>query len=376
MAPFIAVCIYFAILSLILFIVRKNVHVSFFFKVFYLALIRTKCGLDSMDRVAHKYSGSLRKLAVVSVVLGFLGMFFISVELVKGFFQLLTKNATPTVGVVLPFDVKGAVYVPFEYWLISILIIMFVHEFSHGIFARLNTIKVKSSGLAFLGAIVPLIPGAFVDVDERSLRKKSLFSQLSVFSAGPFANVIFAGVFFVFMFLMNPLVDELYAPSGVRITDVVAQSPAAITGLVVGESIRNIDGRMIQTTNDFSAAFDGKTEGSNILIENRKIMLGKNPANNEAFLGVIVEQEQRLVSEHVFLASSVKWLKELFFWLFALNLGVGLFNLLPLGPLDGGRMVHVLLCHYFAKRHVHRVMSTVNMFLLLVLGTSLVFSFA
>ena len=39
--------------------------------------------------------------------------------------------------------------------------------------------------------------------------------------------------------------------------------------------------------------------------------------------------------------SIFKWVLELLGWLWIISLGVGLFNLLPLGPVDGGRMLPI-----------------------------------
>ena len=46
------------------------------------------------------------------------------------------------------------------------------------------------------------------------------------------------------------------------------------------------------------------------------------------------------------LTSMFKWLFELFGWLWIISLGVGLFNLLPLGPVDGGRMFPIGLSFF------------------------------
>ena len=40
----------------------------------------------------------------------------------------------------------------------------------------------------------------------------------------------------------------------------------------------------------------------------------------------------------------------LLYWIFVINLGLGLANLLPLGPLDGGRMLLTGLTTMFSKR--------------------------
>jgi len=46
----------------------------------------------------------------------------------------------------------------------------------------------------------------------------------------------------------------------------------------------------------------------------------------------------------------MKWIAGLLFWLFLLNLGIGLFNLLPIGPLDGGRMFQLVCFKFFKKK--------------------------
>ena len=67
----------------------------------------------------------------------FLGMILITYALIQNVYNLLTKpEALPGAALVLPFEVKGAFYVPFFYWIISIFIIALVHEFSHGILAK------------------------------------------------------------------------------------------------------------------------------------------------------------------------------------------------------------------------------------------------
>src|SRR3989338_5431196 len=117
-------------------------------------------------------------------------MILISYGLINNIYVIFTKpEATPGVGLVLPFKAKGVFFVPFFYWMISLFVIAIVHEFSHGLIARANNLKVKSSGFAFVGLIVPIIPAAFVEPDEKELRKRLHREQLNVFSSGPLSNV-------------------------------------------------------------------------------------------------------------------------------------------------------------------------------------------
>ncbi len=70
--------------------------------------------------------------------------------------------------------------------IVSILIVMVVHEFSHGIAARLGDIPVKSTGLF----IFLILPGAYVEPDERYMENSSYFDRMRVFGAGSYSNIV------------------------------------------------------------------------------------------------------------------------------------------------------------------------------------------
>ena len=53
--------------------------------------------------------------------------------------------------------------------------------------------------------------------------------------------------------------------------------------------------------------------------------------------------------------------------LFVLNLGIGLFNLVPIGPLDGGRMLQ-LACHkLFDREKGNKIWGYIGLFFLLII---------
>jgi len=62
-------------------------------------------------------------------------------------------------------------------------------------------------------------------------------------------------------------------------------------------------------------------------------------------------------------------------WLAVLSLGVGLFNLIPLGPVDGGRMLLTALEHVTHKQRADRVWKSVSFVLLGILLTNVVLAF-
>ncbi len=277
------------LLSVILLLNRKRLKVHSFLKVFYFCMYRTRLGIKAMDCIAARHGKLLKKLGYVMIPACFIGMLIMIEELVRGLVLLISNANALTVGVVLPIQAKGVFYVPFFYWIISIAFIMLVHEFSHGVIARAHKVKIRSTGFAFLGAIIPIVPGAFVEIDEKHLAKKSRFAQLSVFAAGPFANIAFGLLFWAVFLGMQSLMPG------------TATAGAA--------------------------------------------------------------------------ATAFKWLLGLVFWLFALNLGVGLFNLVPLGPIDGGRMFHATLENFVHHRHAKRVWHTVSAVMLAIIAVTVISAF-
>jgi len=79
----------------------------------------------------------------------------------------------------------------FTYWILIILVVAITHEFAHGVFARHFKIRVKATGFGFLGPFL----AAFVEPDEKVMKKKSKRAQLSILGAGSFSNFIFAIIF-------------------------------------------------------------------------------------------------------------------------------------------------------------------------------------
>jgi len=123
----------------------------------------------------------------------------------------------------------------FTYFLIALAVVAISHEFAHGIFARLNKIKVKTTGLAFFGPFF----GAFVEPDEKQMEKSKKFPQLSILAAGTFANVIMT---ILFLLILWAFFVFSFSPAGVNFN----VYPQAIINT---NSITSLNGNPI---NDFS----------------------------------------------------------------------------------------------------------------------------
>lgn len=386
----IAAVVFLIVLTIFLYLKRKNLDTKQIIPyLLYFSMYKTTLGLKFMDYVAKKYKKFTIYIGYFGVFVGFAGMAIISYALLNNIYVLFTKpEAIPGVGLVLPFKAKGVFFVPFFYWIISIFVIAVVHEFAHGLLARAHNMKVKSSGFAFLGFIIPVIPAAFVEPDEKELRKRPHKQQLSVFAAGPFSNVIFAFLFLAVSLATASIATSVVEPDGVKITDYVKgneEFPAQKAGIKLGEVIQQVDGQPTPYVSNLSTLLRIKNPGEFVTIKTDKksyeIMLTKNPENESlAYLGAYLEQSTKIkdnikAAYGEFLPNSFIWVYGLFVILFVLNLGIGLFNLVPIGPLDGGRMMQLAAHRFFGIEKGNKVWHYIGMVFLVIIFINIAFAF-
>jgi len=333
----------------------------------------------------------LMLLMLSMIGVGFLGMALITFELVRGLYMLVTLPEAPAgVGIVQPFfeGAPGTVFVPFFYFIISIFIIATIHEFSHGVMARVWNIKVKSSGFAFLGIGLPVIPAAFVEPEEKTLQKRPAIQQLSVFAAGPVSNIVLALVVLFLMVATVPgLTNAMFTQEGVEVASFIDGNvtyPAEKSNLDIGEVITHINGERVSNYTTFNATLAKYLPNATVNVTTDKavhaITLTKKADRKNGFLGVNVKAHLETRPEFVATYGSLipeftKWTFGLLSWLFILNLGIGLFNLVPIGPIDGGRMLHTALLCYFEKPKAERIWKNTSSFVLMILALNVVLAF-
>src|SRR3989338_4388511 len=215
-------------------------------------LFRTKLGLRWMDKYSQKFREWVILFGYIGMGTGFVGLVVISYVLVSNLYSLATQpEAVSGVSLVLPgVHVPGLGVLPFWYWILAIFVIALVHEFSHGIVARAHNISVKNTGLVFFGPIL----GAFVEPDEKKLRKEQDIVQYSVLAAGSFSNVVLAVVALLFLnFAFMPLHEMMVEPSGFSFGGYVdGDYPAAQTGLQPGTVITGINNQKVSNFQEFA----------------------------------------------------------------------------------------------------------------------------
>ncbi len=182
-------------------------------------LYKTQLGVKIFDRIAIKFPKTLNILKYVIIIVGYLLMitmvYLLWISVYKYIADPLIAQAikSPPLVLLIPyfptiFGLKS-MFPPFyfTYFIIAVAIVMLVHEGAHGIFMRVNKVKIKSTGVALLGPIL----GAFVEQDENDMEKKSKTAQMSILGAGVFANIITAIIFF---FIWMLVFTATFVPSG------------------------------------------------------------------------------------------------------------------------------------------------------------------
>jgi len=145
------------------------------------------------------------------------------------------------------------------YFLLSIPIVLVIHEGAHGIVATLEKIKIKTGGFAIFIALF----AGFVEPDEKEFDDARKISKLRVIGAGATSNVIFAFALGAILLtnplfaliLPEPFLEWFYdAPDGVGIISIIEGSGAEKAGLQKNDVITGIDGIAIITPVDFQKA--------------------------------------------------------------------------------------------------------------------------
>lgn len=213
-------------IALVIFFYKKRKNFSIDGPMY---LYRTSFGLKIIDWFGKKHANWLRPLQYVVIVSGYGLMITMVYMLIKVSYYYLTVEGlaaaikVPVVFPLIPYlpEIFNIDFLPplyFTYWIIILAVVAIPHEFAHGIFAKLNKVRIKSTGFGFLRIFKWPTPflAAFVEQDDKQMNKASKFGQLAILAAGTFANVLFT-IFFALVFWL--FFTTAYAPGGVVYQD-------------------------------------------------------------------------------------------------------------------------------------------------------------
>ncbi|MEZ0345276.1 MAG: site-2 protease family protein [Infirmifilum sp.] len=293
--------------------------------------------------------------AVAGLILMFYGLAYFHQNLIN--FWRQPEMASP-VAPVIPGITLSLDALP--YFLVAVFLTILPHELAHALTAVAEDVPLKSTGL-FLALV---FPGGFAEIDEERLGKASLRTKLHVLSSGSFTNI---ASFFVFALLAILLIH----PIGVRIASTLPGYPAATT-LKAGDIILAVDGVSTQSLDDFQRVLASKKPGESVELKvqrggevlNLTLKLAPRPDNtSRGFLGVQIQQ-----------AVSSYELYNLLFWCMVLSSSVAIINMLPILPLDGGRVFQALIEKIMSPEGAKRVTMAITAYTAIIILLNIVFS--
>ncbi len=279
--------------------------------------------------------------------------------------------------------------IPLWYGILALVIAMVVHEFSHGILSRVANVKVKALGLLLF--IFPV--GAFVEPDEEEMKAMKKWERMRLYAAGPGSNMVIA-VIFSFLFSSVMVASLEPAEDGLLLYSVSADYGGAEAGLEPWMLLTSIDEEEITNIDDWQNIMNNTYAGQSVNVsvlnagqpETYSVTLSDKGSyylkyypdfyepwmSGKGFMGVAAENPKLVTnnlanpSENILLYISLPFAKlqpfpehftsifepsgavgaipdslfwilaNSFYWIFWLNLMVGLTNALPSVPLDGG----------------------------------------
>jgi len=342
---------------------------------------------SALTKMLGRTRRGIRVFADVSVVAGFLMMgfaFWFLLNNISNYFQEPAEFAELTVlipGVTL--TSASAIF----YFLLSIPIVLVVHEGAHGIVATLEKIKIKTGGFAIFIAMF----AGFVEPDEEEFDNAKKVSRLRVIGAGATANVIFAFALgailltnpFFAMILPEPMLGWFYeSPEGVLVLSVIEGGGAEKAGMKENDIITKINGVEIITPMDFLKVdlSPGDTAAVSVLRDNQSLEFSVviMPAPDDPERGLVgIMRDNNLAFKPIY--NFIEWnnpqLSMFLLWLWMISFFIGIINMLPLPILDGGKFIHTIIDKKMSEKSVNGTMWAIYAFTFILFGLNIGLSY-
>ena len=342
---------------------------------------------SALTKMLTRTKRGIRVFADVSVVAGFLMMgfaFWFLLANISNYFVEPTEFAELTVlipGVTL--TSASAIL----YFLLSIPIVLVVHEGAHGIVATLEKIKIKNGGFAIFIALF----AGFVEPDEEDFDKAKKISRLRVIGAGATSNVIFAfalGAILLTnpmfaMILPEPFLGWFYeSPEGVLVLSVIEGGGAEQAGIKENDIISKINDVRIVSPIDFQKVnlIPGEVVNVTVLRDGQEIVFPVTimPAPDDPERGLVgIMRDNNLSFKPIY--NYIEWNNPQFsmflLWLWMISFFIGIINMLPLPILDGGKFIHTIIDKKISEKSVNGAMLGIYAFTFIIFGLNIALSY-
>jgi membrane-associated protease RseP (regulator of RpoE activity) len=327
----------------------------------------------------------IRVFADISVISGFIMMGFAFWFLLNNVSNYFVAQAEFSELTVLIPGVTLTSASSITYFLLSIPIVLVIHEGAHGIVAALEKIKIKTGGFAIFIAMF----AGFVEPDEEEFEKAKKISKMRVIGAGATSNVIFALVLgvilltnpFFAMVLPEPLLSVFYdLPDGVLILSIMENSGAEQAGLLANDIITSINDIPIRSPVDFPSLNPGEMASVSVLRDSQPLDFGVEimPAPEDPERGLIgIMRDNTFAYKPVM--NFIEWndpnVSMFLLWLWMISFFIGIINMLPLPILDGGKFIHIIIDKRISEKSVNVVMWGIYAFTFALFGLNIALSY-
>ncbi len=342
---------------------------------------------SALSKMLTRTKRGIRVFADVSVVAGFLMMgfaFWFLLANISNYFVEPTEFAELTV--LIPGVTLTSAWA-ILYFLLSIPIVLVVHEGAHGIVATLEKIKIKNGGFAIFIALF----AGFVEPDEEDFDKAKKISRLRVIGAGATSNVIFAfalGAILLTnpmfaMVLPEPFLGLFYeSPEGVLVLSVIEGGGAEQAGIKENDIISKINDVRIVSPIDFQKInlIPGEVVNVTVLRDGQEIVFPVTimPAPEDPERGLVgIMRDNNLSFKPIY--NYIEWNNPQFsmflLWLWMISFFIGIINMLPLPILDGGKFIHTIIDKKISEKSVNGVMLAIYAFTFIIFGLNIALSY-
>ena len=379
--------IYVLMAWVVIFVSAKALKLERFgFEIKSYSLVYKNKGVNELlIKILNKTRSAVSVFANVSVIAGFIMMgfaFWFLLNNVSNFF--VAQSEFNELTVLIP-GVTLTSAPAITYFLLSIPIVLVMHEGGHGIVAALEKIRIKTGGFAIFIAMF----AGFVEPDEEEFEKAKKISKLRVIGAGATSNVLFAFVLglilltnpFFAMVVPEPLLSTFYElPEGVLILSIIENSGAEQAGLLANDIITSINGIPILVPADFPSLSPGETASVSILREgqpmNFELQVMPSPDDPErGLIGIMRDNSFAYKPVMNFIEWNDPTVSMFLLWLWMISFFIGIINMLPLPILDGGKFIYIIIDKKLSEKAVKITMWGIYAFTFTLFGLNIALSY-
>jgi len=299
-------------------------------------VIKSERSVRILEEIASAAPSAIKVASDLGIALG-LGMMAFAIYVLGrnlGTYLLAPAQVGPQ-NIVIPLVIGVTIRLEhLPYMLIALGIVLLTHEGMHGVIARLEGVRLRSTGLF----LFYLFPGGFVEPDEEEFRRAPSRTRARIAAGGSFANLaVGVAVILLMMAAFSP------AESGV----VVLETGGNSTGIQVNDVIYSINGVPVNRM----TLLENISASSRLTIETSRgavTHLLESPID-KPMAWVLWDLGVRRL-DYYFPTRMPLWspqaeyaLYKMLWWTQLMAVNVAIFNMMPIAFLDGSLLANALL---------------------------------